>query len=62
MRASVTGKTWERCEMFQGTTTRAVPMDPLWVVDVFFGVSAVRFVPAAVRGCAEKMRPIAEMY
>ena len=48
--------------MFQSTTTRVVPMDPLWVVDVFFGVSAVRLVPAAVRGCAEKMRPIVEMY
>ena len=48
--------------MFQSTTTRAVPIDPLWVVDTFFGVSVVRFVPAAVRSCAEKMRPIAEMH
>ena len=54
-------KTLERCEMFQSTTTRVVPMDPLWVVDVFFDVSAVRLVPAAMRSCAE-MRPIVEMY
>ena len=57
MRASVMAKTLERCEMFQSTTMRAVPMDALWVVDVFFDVSAVRLVPAAMRSCAE-MRPI----
>ena len=49
--------------MLQSTTVRVVPMDPLWaVVDVFFGVSVVRAIPAAVCGCAEKIRPILEMY
>ena len=48
--------------MLRSATKRVVPMDPPWVVDIFFGVSAVRVVPAAVRGCAEKMCPIVEMY
>jgi hypothetical protein len=48
--------------MFQSTTMRVVRMDPLWVVDVFFGMSAVRLVPAAVHGSAQEMRPIVQMY
>jgi hypothetical protein len=48
--------------MLRSATKRVVPMDPPWVVDISFGVSVVRVVPATARGCAEKMRPIVEMY
>lgn len=47
--------------MLRSATKRVVRWIRRAVVDIFFGVSAVRVVPAAVCGCAEKMRPI-EMY
>jgi hypothetical protein len=51
--------------MMQSTTMRVASTDPLWALDkppTLLGVSVAQAVPALVRGCAEKMRPIAEMF
>ena len=50
--------------MMQATTIWVASTDPLWAVDTapaLLGVSVAWAAPTAVRGCAEKMRPIAEM-
>jgi hypothetical protein len=56
-------ETMGREEMMQATMWVA-STDPLWVVDTppaLLSVSVAWAAPTAVRGCAEKMRPIAEM-
>jgi hypothetical protein len=49
--------------MTQSTTMRVASTDPLWALDkppTLLGVSMAPAVPAVVRGCAEKLRPIAD--